>query len=222
MVLYALNFTHSSLRRFATAALAFVCAMVLALPATALHPAMAAAVEEDSGEVAIVFTNDVHCGISDGLGYAGVAAFVDEAEEAFGADNVTLVDAGDAIQGDALGTLTNGGAIIDFITDNLSGVVGEEYANPEGSGRIVFSDGPNEDGKDDSSAGNPGEDEGIVSTVDGDSGTGESELPTKLVQTNDGATLITAVASVVALVAGGVVVVATVRLRTSRNWAYMG
>lgn len=82
-----------------------------------MPPAYAASADAGAGagEVAIVFTNDVHCGVEDGLGYAGVAAYVGDAEAAFGADNVTLVDAGDAVQGDVLGTLTDGAAIVDIM-----------------------------------------------------------------------------------------------------------
>lgn len=71
---------------------------------------------DDAGEVSVVFTNDVHCAVEDGLGYAGVAAFVDDAEAAYGEQNVTLVDAGDAIQGDVVGTLTDGEAIVKIMS----------------------------------------------------------------------------------------------------------
>ena len=64
-------------------------------------------------EAVIFFTNDVHCGIEDGWGYAGVA----------GAKMITemleipalLVDAGDHVQGGPIGTLSKGQYIIDIM-----------------------------------------------------------------------------------------------------------
>lgn len=74
-------------------------------------------------KIVILHTNDVHCGISqtvkDGavtnIGYAGVAAYKAEMEKTYGEENVTLVDAGDAIQGGPIGTLTKGSAIVDIM-----------------------------------------------------------------------------------------------------------
>jgi len=68
----------------------------------------------DPGETAIIlFTNDVHCGIEDGWGYAGVAAMKKQYEEQ-GYD-VILVDAGDHVQGGPIGTLSRGQYIIDIM-----------------------------------------------------------------------------------------------------------
>lgn len=79
--------------------------------------------------VSIIFTNDVHSAIdaSEGsaLGYAGVAAFVEDAEAEHGKDNVTLVDAGDAVQGGLISTVTNGEANIAIMNK-----VGYDYAVP--------------------------------------------------------------------------------------------
>ena len=47
----------------------------------------------------ILHTDDVHCGVTDGLGYAGVAAYKAEMEQTH--SYVALVDCGDAVQGDA-------------------------------------------------------------------------------------------------------------------------
>ena len=73
--------------------------------------------------IAIVFTNDVHCSIdektSDGVktnaGYVGVASIADSARATYGEANVELVDAGDAVQGGPVGTLTKGKAIVDIM-----------------------------------------------------------------------------------------------------------
>ena len=58
-------------------------------------PALAA--EPGENDIVILHTNDVHCGIEDGLTYAGVSAYAKEMEAQYGADRVTLVDAGDAV-----------------------------------------------------------------------------------------------------------------------------
>lgn len=87
--------------------------------------------DEPAKSVSIIFTNDVHCKIDfdadarDALGYAGVAAYKKAAEDQYGTENVTLVDAGDAIQGDVAGTVTKGEALID-----LMNYVGYDYAVP--------------------------------------------------------------------------------------------
>ena len=70
----------------------------------------------------ILFTSDVHCGIDQGWGYAGLYAV----KESLSADNhVLLVDDGDAIQGEPIGTMTTGEAIIDIMN-----AVGYDIAIP--------------------------------------------------------------------------------------------
>ena len=76
-------------------------------------PAAAKAEGEEAKEIVILYTNDVHCGIVDGLGYAGVAR-VKAAFEAAGKE-VILVDNGDATQGDVIGTLSKGEAIVELM-----------------------------------------------------------------------------------------------------------
>lgn len=66
--------------------------------------------KEKNGEVYILFTSDVHCGIDKGFGYAGLKAIRDRLESE-GYETI-LVDDGDAIQGEAVGTLTNGEDIV--------------------------------------------------------------------------------------------------------------
>lgn len=63
--------------------------------------------------VVILYTNDVHCGIEDNIGYAGVAAY--EAAYAKLGYEVLLVDNGDSIQGGPIGTLSKGEYIIDIM-----------------------------------------------------------------------------------------------------------
>ena len=70
----------------------------------------------------ILFTSDVHCGIDQGWGYAGLYAV----KESLSKDNyVLLVDDGDAIQGEPIGTMTTGEGIIDIMN-----TVGYDIAIP--------------------------------------------------------------------------------------------
>lgn len=64
-------------------------------------------------DIVVLFTSDVHCGVDQGFGYVGLKA-IQEALEREGND-VLLVDDGDAIQGEAVGILTQGQAIIDMM-----------------------------------------------------------------------------------------------------------
>lgn len=68
-----------------------------------------------SGEIVVLYTNDVHCSVDDNIGYAGLAAYKLEMEKLYGKDKVTLVDAGDAVQGSAIAYLTKGEYIIDIM-----------------------------------------------------------------------------------------------------------
>lgn len=70
-----------------------------------------AAAKDD--KIVILYTNDVHCGIEDGLGYAGLAAY--KAAKLAETDYVTLIDAGDSIQGEAIGTISDGKYIADIM-----------------------------------------------------------------------------------------------------------
>ena len=67
-------------------------------------------VVEVGNDIVILFTNDTHCGVTDGMGFVGVAR-LKAALQAAG-KNVILVDCGDAVQGDVIGTLSKGEAII--------------------------------------------------------------------------------------------------------------
>ncbi len=72
--------------------------------------------------IVVLFTSDAHAGLDQGWGYAGVAAIRD----ALAAKNhVVLVDNGDAIQGETIGTLTNGKALVEMMN-----VVGYDVAVP--------------------------------------------------------------------------------------------
>lgn len=85
--------------------------------------AVAAGSDPAAGDIVILYTNDVHCGVdqvsADGvvtnIGYAGVAAYKKAMEELVGESFVTLADAGDAVQGDAIGTLSQGQYLVDIM-----------------------------------------------------------------------------------------------------------
>jgi len=72
--------------------------------------------------VVILFTSDAHAGIDQGWGYAGVAAIRDSLAKN---NHVVLVDNGDAIQGETIGTMTDGKALVE-----LMNVVGYDIAVP--------------------------------------------------------------------------------------------
>lgn len=74
-------------------------------------------------QITILYTNDIHCGINDNLGFATVAT-IKGALEAAGR-NVILVDNGDAVQGDTIGTLSKGEYIVDIMNQ-----VGYDVAIP--------------------------------------------------------------------------------------------
>lgn len=64
-------------------------------------------------DIVILHTNDVHCGIEDNIGYAGLAYYKQEMREI--TPHVMLVDCGDAIQGAPVGTVSKGEYIIDIM-----------------------------------------------------------------------------------------------------------
>ncbi|MBO4616033.1 MAG: bifunctional metallophosphatase/5'-nucleotidase [Lachnospiraceae bacterium] len=76
---------------------------------------------EDKGlgidkDIIVLYVNDVHCGIDDNLGYQDLVT-VKNAYERLG-HKVLLVDNGDAIQGDIVGTLSKGEAIINIMNES--------------------------------------------------------------------------------------------------------
>ena len=95
-------------------------ALAMLLSCTAVAEEAAPALQQD---VVILFTSDAHCGIDQGFGYAGLAAVRDSLKAA--GNHVVLVDNGDAIQGEPVGTMTKGEAIID-----LMNAVGYDVAIP--------------------------------------------------------------------------------------------
>ncbi len=70
---------------------------------------------EKNGDVVILYTSDIHCGISTGLGLEGLVDIRKKLED--NGTETILVDDGDAIQGDAIGTITKGEAILDLMNE---------------------------------------------------------------------------------------------------------
>ena len=64
-------------------------------------------------DVVVLFTSDVHCGVDQGFGYVGLMAVKKQFERE--GCHVLLVDNGDSIQGESVGLLTQGEAIIDMM-----------------------------------------------------------------------------------------------------------
>jgi 2',3'-cyclic-nucleotide 2'-phosphodiesterase (5'-nucleotidase family) len=69
-------------------------------------------ITSDSEQVAavILHTNDVHVAFEDNIGYDGLALYKKELEAVY--DHVLLIDAGDAIQGAPIGSISKGSEII--------------------------------------------------------------------------------------------------------------
>lgn len=84
--------------------MAMVCSLVTGMSVTAFGA---------DKDIVVLYTNDVHCGVDDHIGYAGLALYKKEMQQQ--TPYVTLVDAGDAIQGAPIGTLSEGGYIIDIM-----------------------------------------------------------------------------------------------------------
>ena len=72
-------------------------------------------------DIVILYTNDIHCGIEDGFGFAGLAALKKDVQKV--TPYVTLVDNGDAVQGTLIGTISKGSYIVDIMNK-----VGYEFA----------------------------------------------------------------------------------------------
>ncbi len=90
-------------------ALLMVCSLVSGM---AFADDEAAAVER-SADIVILFTSDVHCGIDQGFGYAGLSEIYDHLVAQ--GNKVILVDDGDNIQGEPIGTMTKGEALVDLM-----------------------------------------------------------------------------------------------------------
>lgn len=101
-----------------------VCLLLVALMVSSVSGVYA--LPESNEDVVILYVNDVHCGVDSdapagSMGYANLAALKKELTQTH--SYVTLVDAGDAIQGEAIGTLSDGSYLVDIMN-----YVGFDYA----------------------------------------------------------------------------------------------
>ena len=71
--------------------------------------------EELSDDIVIIHLNDVHCGITDKIGYDGFVLYRRELEKKY--KKVITVDVGDHIQGGTLGAISDGEAIIKIMNE---------------------------------------------------------------------------------------------------------
>ena len=93
--------------------------VVLLLSFTTLFAEGAKEALANQKDIVILYTNDVHNAIDKNIGYAGLASY----KKAMEKDNyVALVDAGDAIQGDVIGTVSRGEYLVDIMNE-----VGYDY-----------------------------------------------------------------------------------------------
>lgn len=64
-------------------------------------------------DIVIVYTTDVRCGVDENIGYASLASYVKKIKSSN--NNFTLIDAGDAMQGNIIGSLSKGKYIIELM-----------------------------------------------------------------------------------------------------------
>ena len=86
-----------------------VLALVLLLTAVCV-PSFGAVPDKD---IVILYTNDVHCGVDQNIGYAGLEFYKHEMMKQ--TPYVTLVDAGDWAQGETIGAIAQGRYIFEIM-----------------------------------------------------------------------------------------------------------
>lgn len=96
------------------------CALVLAL-CLVLAALSGCAVGKTQEDIVVLYTNDVHCATDSDIGYEGLAAYKNWMLTQ--TPNVVLVDCGDAIQGDAMGVVSDGEYPVDIMNE-----VGYDFA----------------------------------------------------------------------------------------------
>lgn len=98
----------------------FAVSLLLAFFIVPVVPSEGAAPDKD---IIIVYTNDVHCGVEDHIGYAGFALYRNEMKKL--TPYVTTVDAGDFAQGATIGLISQGRYIVEIMN-----AVGYDIAVP--------------------------------------------------------------------------------------------
>ena len=81
--------------------------------------------KEEPKDIYIFYTSDVHCGVDENMSFPKLRALIEDTKAEN--ENVMLVDMGDYVQGGTLGSLSQGGIIIDQLNGDFS-----EYTEPQG------------------------------------------------------------------------------------------
>lgn len=71
--------------------------------------------DKRSDDVVLLYTTDVHCGVNDKLGYSALASYKKEMQKEY--KYVSLLDAGDYIQGDVIGAFSHGESIVNIMNE---------------------------------------------------------------------------------------------------------
>lgn len=69
----------------------------------------------NDNDIVILYTNDIHCGINGKIGYSGLVAYRNEVLTQ--TPYVLTIDNGDAIQGEAIGSISKGSYVIDIMNE---------------------------------------------------------------------------------------------------------
>ncbi len=88
---------------------------ILLAVAMTITPLTFAVSAESESEIVIIYTNDTHCEVDADLGFADICAI--EAIEKAKGNEVIVIDAGDAVQGGAIGAISKGSYIIDIMNE---------------------------------------------------------------------------------------------------------
>lgn len=71
--------------------------------------------DKRSDDVVLLYTTDVHCGVNEKLGYSALASYKKEMQKEY--KYVSLLDAGDYIQGDVIGAFSHGESIVNIMNE---------------------------------------------------------------------------------------------------------
>ena len=69
--------------------------------------------DDGQQDIVVLYTGGVYCAVDENIGYAGLAAYKKQVEKE--TPYVALVDCGDALQGDAIGTISQGEYLVDIM-----------------------------------------------------------------------------------------------------------
>ena len=105
-----------------------LCFILILLEIYALKNSLKEENEFNEEDIIILFTNDIHCGIMDNIGYDGFMLYKREIQKKY--KNVITVDVGDHIAGDSFGVISKGLDIMKIMNKigyNVSVIGNHEY-----------------------------------------------------------------------------------------------